>query len=277
MTAMPPSAAARFAHDRALEEARNELRLAKLAVPVALIFFLLLVRTDLGRFLARTFFGMWLHELGHAAAAWLSGHPAFPGPWFTPVGQQRSPLFALALMAGLGYAVYRGWTAERRLLAGAGLAVLAVQLVCTLGLSERAAHTFITFSGNAGAMVLGAALMATFFAPPGHKLHRDWLRWGFLVIGAAGFADAFGQWWRARTDFAAVGLGEIEGRGPTDASKLVQWGWSVPTITSRYVGIGVLCLLALGTLQFFHVRRTRDALLDLEADWEREVRRTARS
>jgi len=260
------SAAALFARRQALGEARTELWLARLAVPGTLLASWLLVHTQWGRFLARTLFGMWLHELGHAVGAWLCGFPAFPGPWFTPVADERSPLFALALMGGLGWAVWRGWTGDQRGLAAAGIGVLSLQLVCTLGLSGRAAHTLITFSGHAGCLVFGAALMAMFFVPPEHKLHRDWLRWGFLVIGAAGFADTFDLWWRARTDYSVIGFGEVEGRGATDASVLVREGWSVPTMTGRYAGIGVLCLLALAALQFRHLRRTRAALETLEAE-----------
>jgi hypothetical protein len=78
-----------------------EVRLAWLAVPGALVVAALVDHTELGAFLLRTFFGMWLHELGHAVAAWLCGFPAFPGPWFTPMAEERSALFALAIMAGL--------------------------------------------------------------------------------------------------------------------------------------------------------------------------------
>src|SRR5687767_4757176 len=79
----PPSAAALFAHQHSIDDARLEVWLARLAVPAALAIAWVLAKMDLGRFLLRTFFGMWLHELGHAVAAWLCGYPAIPGPWFT--------------------------------------------------------------------------------------------------------------------------------------------------------------------------------------------------
>lgn len=260
------SEAVRFARERALIAARAELWLARLAVPGALLAWWVLVRTGLGGFAARALSGMWLHELGHAAAAWLCGYPAFPGPWFTPVAEERSGLFALTLVAALGWAVWRGRTSGQRRLAAAGAVVLAMQLVCTLALSERAAQMLITFSGYSGSLLFGAALMATFFVPPGHPLHRDWLRWGLLAIGAAGFVDAFDEWWRARADFSVIGFGEIEGHGPTDATKLVDvHRWTTRMMTGRYLAIGVLCLLALAALQLRHVRRTRRALAELEA------------
>jgi hypothetical protein len=258
------SAAAQIARDNALLEARSELRLARFAVPAALLTALALARTDMGGLFLRTFFGMWLHELGHAVAAWLCGFPAVPGPWFTSVGGERSLLFALAITGGLAWALWRTWTDQRRVLSGVVLAVLVLQLGLTLVLSPAKAETLISFCGDAGSLVFGSALMATFFVPPGHKLHRDWLRWGFLVIGAASFADTFPDWWTARHELSIIAFGEIEGRGDTDPSSLLQAGWTVDQMVSRYVGIGVLSLIALAAAQVVHFRRTREALERLE-------------
>lgn len=63
-----------------LEESELEARLRHFGIPVALLLALLLVKTAAGHFLLRTFLSMWVHELGHAATAWLCGFPAFPGP-----------------------------------------------------------------------------------------------------------------------------------------------------------------------------------------------------
>jgi hypothetical protein len=260
------SAAAEFARGHTVAEARSELQLARFAVPAALLTSLVLAQTDMGSFLLRTFFGMWLHELGHAVAAWLCGYPAFPGPWFTSVGEERSFVFALAITAGLAYAIWRARTEGERVWMSVAIAVLVLQIALTVVLSPARAHVLITFCGDAGSMVFGAALMAAFFVPPGHKLHRDWLRWGFLVIGAASFADTFPGWWAARHDPGVIVFGEIEGRADTDPTVLVDSGWTVVQMVSRYVGIGVLSLAGLAAAQVLHVRRTRDALASLEAD-----------
>jgi hypothetical protein len=234
--------------------------LPRLAIPLALVSSWILAQTGLGRFFMRTASGMWLHELGHAVAAWTCGFPAFPGPWFTSVGEERSWLFALPLAGVLGWLLWQAREQENRAAAWAAGAALAVQLFGTLVLRPREAATLITFGGDAGSLVFGAALMATVFAPPGHKLHRDWLRWGFLGLGAASFMDVFDQWWKARRDVGIIPFGEMEHGGESDPTKLVaEFGWTVPDLVGRYVALGIACLLALAALQVVVERRRRRA------------------
>ena len=178
-----------------VSEARLEGRLRTWAIPVALLAAFLLVSTGPGHFLIRVFLSMWVHEIGHATAAWLCGFPAFPGPWLTPMAQSRSALFGFLVFAVIGGAAYWSWQAGRRRLGAALVALLAVQLFCTLLLSTARARQFIVFMGDGGCLVLGSLLMLTVYAPEESALKRGWLRWGFLVIGAASFADAFAQWW----------------------------------------------------------------------------------
>jgi hypothetical protein len=81
------------------------------AVPIALLLGVLFARSGLGHALQRIFFGMVLHECGHAITAVLLGFPAFPLFWFTPVAEQRSMLLVLLLLgAGIARAVL-GWRA----------------------------------------------------------------------------------------------------------------------------------------------------------------------
>src|SRR3982751_3436772 len=88
-------------------DAAREVRLRAVAIPAALLVACLAVSTNVGQFFVRTFASMWVHEIGHAAAAWLCGYPAFPGPWFTPIARSRSVMFALALAIALGYGALR--------------------------------------------------------------------------------------------------------------------------------------------------------------------------
>ena len=228
------------------QEAAYERMFRWFALPTALVVAFLVAHMGMGHALMRTFLSMWLHELGHASAAWLCGFPAFPGPWFTPIGQERSYLLALGLAVALAYGGYRAWRGSYRAWAMVALLCMLTQTVCTFALSRRTAEAFVLFLGDGGGMILGCLLMCSFYLPAHHKFRADWLRWGFLVIGAASFADPFSTWWTARRDQDVIPFGENEGSGPSDPSRLADFhGWSTEQIVHRYVILGILCLLGL--------------------------------
>jgi hypothetical protein len=235
-----------------------ERRIRQLALPAALGLAFLVTHSGL-RTIARTFLTMWIHELGHATTAWLCGFGAFPGPWRTPMSEQRMWIVTLGIMAAIGYAGYRAWTEQawRRV---AGLAaLLLVQLVLTFALRARTARGLIIFMGDGGCLLLGTLLMATLYVAPGSALHRGWLRWGFLVIGAFAFADAFSTWWEARHSAEGVTFGEIEGVGDSDPTKMVfEFGWSEARLISRYLTLAWVCLAALAALYLNGLRRSSD-------------------
>ena len=81
-------------------------------MPIALAVAGVLAFTGPGGFLLRVFFGMWLHELGHALASWCCGVFAVPLPWVTFGGPGRSPAFVVALFGALGALGLRWWLAD---------------------------------------------------------------------------------------------------------------------------------------------------------------------
>jgi hypothetical protein len=200
-------------------------------------------------FLQRTFLTMPLHELGHALSAWLCGYAAMPTLWFTWVAESRGWLTPLLLAGAIAAIGYRAWLARCHACAALGALLLVLQAVGTLAIDERTAQMLFTFGGDGVGMVLATALMATFFFGTRTQLYRGGLRWGFLAIGAGAFVDIFSVWWVARNDYSDIPLGEMEGRGPSDASKLVDWyGWTLDQLASRYSTLGVCCLLALAAV-----------------------------
>jgi len=235
-----------------------ERRIRQLALPLALLLGFLVSHSGL-RGISRTFLSMWVHELGHAVSAWLCGFGSFPGPWRTPVSEDRMIVVTLLVAGLLGFAGYRAWQAERRGLCVPLGAVLLVQLVLTFGLRVHTARAFISFGGDGGCLVLGTLLMATLYVSPGSALHRGWLRWGFLVIGAFAFMDAFATWWEAGHSAEGVVFGEIEGVGDSDPTKLVfEHGWSEAKVIRRYMATAWVCLAALAALYLSGLRRPRD-------------------
>jgi hypothetical protein len=235
-----------------------EVQIRTWALPVALLCASLLVVTGPGRAVVRIFFSMWVHELGHATAAWLCGYLAMPGPWRTLTASERSPVFAALLSAALLYAIVRGWLTGRRKAVFCAAGILLLQLCCTVLLSTRSATALIVFAGDGGCLVLGALLMASLYAPAGGAIRRGWLRWGFLLIGAGAFADPFEQWLGARTDPDRIPFGVNEGIGPSDPSVLSdQYGWSASLLVHRYLALGCVCLLALACLYALGLRSAR--------------------
>jgi hypothetical protein len=249
-----------------VEDARGEVLVRAIAPPVALLAAWGLVASGPGHMLVRTFLSMWVHELGHAVSAWLCGFAAFPGPWRTPVSSARHPLVTALLGAALVALVVWGWRTRRPLAAAAGIAGLVAQVCCTL-LPLGAARAFFIFGGDAGCMVIGAALLATIWTDPEGRLGKGWLRWGFLVIGACAFTDAFHVWIRAALDRDQIPLGQIEGVGLSDASALWKvHGWSLDEITTRYVTLGASCLVVLAIVYAAALRRAQARARTAEAN-----------
>lgn len=240
-----------------LEDARFELRMYQFALPVALGVSWLLMHSDL-RGLLRTFLSMWVHELGHAVTAWFCGFPSIPGPWLTPTWGTRSTVVFLLVSVALGGLILRGHVMRRRPLVIAGVTGLALQFVGTHVLSRPVALQLVTFGGDAGCFILGSLLMATLYAPRDSALRRGWLHWGFLVIGAVAFMDAFADWWAARKDLSQIAFGMNEGVGLSDPSTLVDvYGWSETALVQRYMGLAFTCLSALAVLYVVGLRRAR--------------------
>jgi hypothetical protein len=212
-----------------------------LGVPIALGLAGVIGMTGLGQMMLRLFFGMWLHELGHATASWICGVFAVPLPWITLGGQSRSPAMIIFFFGVLGFAAWKKlaplWL----------LAIPAGALLVGILIPFKHATTFITFFGDGGALVYGTVLMlAALLLPDESRLSRGALRWGYLVIGAGAFMDAFLTWFRSWRDFAELPFGRSESSGLSDALKLVDVaGWSETGMIRAYLGLSLLCLAVL--------------------------------
>lgn len=225
-------------------EAR-EWKLRAGAIPVALAAALLFHSCDSGHFVQRTALTMPLHELGHAVTAWWSGFAAIPSLWKTLIPEARGVVAPVVVAAATGLAIWRGWISDRTWLAALGLGLAVCQLIATTA-AATTAQMWITFGGDAGAMVLGTGLMLGFFVGPDSRLRDGGLRFGLLGIGAAALVDTVSTWWTARTDPDVIPFGEIEGVGLSDPSKLDEYyNWTAAQIVHRYVVVGVACLALL--------------------------------
>ena len=250
-----PAPISKASWDIPLLEQSIERRFRQFAVPVALLIAWIIAHAGFARMLMRTGLSMWIHELGHAVAAWMCGRFAFPGPWFTPVGRERSLFVLLVVAVAIGFSAYRLWS-TRNWWAVVVVLLLPLQAIGSFALSAHRADTVIIWAGDGGCMIIGTLLLLSFYARESSSLRRGWLRWGFLVIGAAAFADAFATWWAARTDRDVIPFGENEGRGQSDPTVLVfQQGFSIPGLVNSFVWTGVLCLAVLAMAYVLGLRR----------------------
>jgi hypothetical protein len=215
--------------------ARREGIARAVALPLALLFAWLAVKAAPG---AVRLLGMWVHETGHAVAAWVCGYAAWPGPWFTPVGTEQSRLFTVLLVGLLAFGGYRAWTLRRWFWIAASASGIVLVLSCTLLLSWAMAQQLIIFGGDGGCFVLGTMLMLTVYAREDHPIRRNQLRWGFLVIGALAFMDAYAVW---SGPLDGLAFGENE-NGLSDPTVLTEvYGWSLVTLVNRYGQLAHAC------------------------------------
>ncbi|MCB1741384.1 MAG: hypothetical protein KDK91_13495 [Gammaproteobacteria bacterium] len=218
------------------------------AMPCMLLLAGLLRLTGFGASVQRIVFGMPVHELGHAVVGWLSGYSAIPTLWKTITPTSRgyiAPALLFAAIAALTWQGLRhktpGW-----LLVALGLFVL--QVYATFVIDQSTATMLITFAGDGMGMVLATVLMSLFYIGKQTQIYKGALRWGFMAIGAAAFADMFVPWWLARGDIGHVGYG-MTGGIATDAFKLINHhGWSWSGMIRAHVTIGLGCLLVLASV-----------------------------
>lgn len=228
------------ADDAALVEASPYEQYRLFAFPLAYLGLWLFSASHFGQSLLRVFFGMWLHELGHASAAWLTGRWALPLPWVT-FSFDRA-LFVSVLMFGGALLLIRFGRARS---SPTTMALGAAWLLATLGchlMPASVQQPFFTFGGEAGAMVYGVLLSCGFLVRSPLRVFQGGLRWGFLVIGAASWADATRVWWTAKTDFAEIPFGLEDGM-PSDATRLVdEFGWDAGVMVKRFLLVAFVSL-----------------------------------
>lgn len=237
-----PTLAERIAEDDAAETAPSAFEQYRLfAFPALYVVMWLLSDAGFGRFVLRTFFGMWLHELGHASAAWLTGRWALPLPWVT-FSFDRNFVVSLLMFGGAAALLRFGKQRDSvTTMALGGVLALATLLGHLAPTSFQ--EPFFTFGGEAGAMVFGALVSCGFLVRSPLRLFQGGLRWGWLVIGTASWADATRVWWDSKTDFAVIPFGVEDGM-PSDASRLVdEFGWDAQVMVRRFLLVALVSLV----------------------------------
>lgn len=193
------------------------------------------------------FLAMWLHEAGHAIAAWFCGYAAFPTAWITLIPDQRTRWISLLLGAAVAAGGYFAFRLQRWFWVAASAGILVLFVLGNLQ-SESHARLLFTFWGEGGAYVLSTALMLTFYARPASPITRNQLRWGLLLLGAMAFWSVYTRWAGGFENIAQF-LDDTDARGiPSDMRVLtLVYGWSTYVLIHSYWKVGYACLLTLAT------------------------------
>ena len=213
-------------------------------------------------------FLVWMHEFGHATAAWLTGRRATPLPFgWTPIEPDFSPfvygglllMFALLFLAGLK---------ERKVWPMLAAVVLAsLQFYMTWRMPEfRQEFWWSAFGGVGGEFYLSTLFMMAFYVQLPEKFKWGACRYVFFLIGATAFLNIWLRWgdiYRGREEipFGSMINGEDDQGG--DMNKLMDgFGWKKFAIRRNYWLLGWGCWAALGLMWALFVLRLNKA-----ADW----------
>lgn len=247
-----------------IEDPALEKKLCIVTIPAMLAASLLIQLSDLFASLQRIVLGMPVHELGHATVAWFCGFNAIPTVWKTMIPNDKGIVASILVFVGIvALANYGRRKMESGWIVLAGI-LLALQGYGTFMLSERDAQMYFIFGGDGGGMVLATILMITFYFGKETQLYRGSLRWGFVFIGSAAFADMFMTWVRSLSDRANVPYG-LTGGEPTDAYKLIHnFGWSWEQLINRHVNLGIVCLAVLLIFYLWGIKQANQMIKDKE-------------
>jgi predicted Zn finger-like uncharacterized protein len=234
--------------EEALRFGTEDWRVDALALPAAFGLAYLAKVLVLPGFLL-DWFRAWLHEFGHASAAWLCSHAATPlvlapNLAWANMRPEKSAFVYVCFLFLIGVTGYRAMKARSRFLFTFAAALLLLQVLGTFVLGDRTSDVLFLFAGCGGELVLGTVLMAGFYYRLPDRLRWDFFRYPFLVAGAYAFGAGLILWLRALHDRSAIpwgtGFGGRDDPGG-DMNRLVDLGWSIPRLTHAYVALALAC------------------------------------
>lgn len=212
-----------------------------------------------------TGFHVWIHELGHASAAWLVGYPATPLPFgWTPVEPEYSPAVYFGVLFLFGVLAVAGWRERRPAAVVVAVLGAGVQYWMTWRLSAHTKELAFIYGGIGGQFYLSALMMAAFFVPL-----PDWFRWGWcryavFFAGASTLVDISEFWWKVYRGVEEIPFGSLmHGEEDTggDMNRLMDsHGWTMALIRRNYHVLGQGCWIALAGVYLCFALRVDRAL-----------------
>ena len=215
---------------------------------------------------------VWIHEVGHASVAWLTGRPAVPLPFgWTNVEPDRSLILFLAILCALAALGVSGWR-ERKVWPMVLAASLATaQALMTWRLSEDRARLWMIFGGVGGEFYLSAAMVCLFYFEFPERFRWGSCRYAVLFIGAASFAESYSFWKKVKAGAEGVPYGSLingEDDGGGDMNILADdYHWTQHHIVLTYNHLADVCLASIVITYIFFNFRLNRAFNPLLARW----------
>jgi hypothetical protein len=199
-------------------------------------------------------FQVWMHEFGHATAAWMCGRRATPLPLgWTPVEPDFSSFVYGGLLLMFGVLFVAGWRERKAWPMLAAAALAGLQFYMTWRMPEsRQEFWWGAFGGVGGEFYLSAALMAFFFVQLPEKFRWGGCRYVFFLIGATAFLNITGFWDQVNRGLEDIPFGTMingeEDQGG-DMNKLMDaYGWTRSDIRHNFQFLGRCCWAGLGVV-----------------------------
>ena len=208
-------------------------------------------------------FHVWIHEVGHASVAWLSGRPALPLPLgWTNVQHDKSPIVYLGVLLALGALAVSGWRERKLWPIVLATALLGAQTYMTWFLSEDRSHLWMIFGGVGGEFYLSAAMIGLFYFEFPEGFRWGGCRYVVLFIGAASFYESFSFWKSVKHGLEGIPYGSMingEDDGGGDMNILADdYHWTQHQIFLTYNHLGDACLAVLVVIYvIFNLRLNR--------------------
>ncbi len=197
-------------------------------------------------------FHVWMHEFGHATAAWLCGFRATPLPFgWTPVEPVYSPFVYWGLLLLFGILFAAGVKERKVWPMIAALMLAGLQYYMTWRMPDhRQEFWWSAFGGVGGEFYLSTLFMMFFFVQLPDKFRWGACRYVFFFIGATAFLNIWVMWGKVYHGLEEIPWGSMingEGDEGGDMNKLKDgYGWTKFMIRRNYHQLGNGCWIALG-------------------------------
>lgn len=248
----PPKPKSRAAGDEFALFAFDNWKVNLLVPPLLLGLVWAVTVSPLGVFLKG--FHVWMHEFGHATAAWLCGFRATPLPFgWTPVEPTYSPFVYFGLLL-LFVILFVAGAMERKvwpMIAAIALALLQYYMTWRMPPLQQE-FWWSAFGGVGGEFYLSTLFMMFFFVQLPDKFKWGACRYVFFLIGATAFLNIWLRWGDIHRGLEEIPFGSMingEDDQGGDMNKLMDgFGWKKVNIRNNYYRLGQGCWIALGLM-----------------------------